>query len=121
VAVKPELPGGVAAAVGLLITAGILLVLPQGAVALALKLTHAPVRGWFLALHFGTGYAVLIAVASILVGLACISGALATVWATKRKQRRAARGAAPAADAEPATAVDEPEPETEPETVGVSS
>jgi ABC-2 type transport system permease protein len=82
-----ELPPGTAAAVGLLIMLGILLTLPQGAVALALRLTHAPVRGWFVALHFGGAAGLLIAAGSLLLGLACLASGLLTARAARRRSR----------------------------------
>ncbi|HEV2637472.1 MAG TPA: hypothetical protein VGX23_20135 [Actinocrinis sp.] len=89
-----DLPSGIATVVGLLMTLGILMLVPQGIVTLVLGFTHAPVRGWFVALHFSSPDRVLISIGFILLGLASISGALALVWTTKRKQRRAAGDAA---------------------------
>lgn len=63
-----DLPTGAAAVVGLLITTGILLLLPQGIIALFLGILHAPVRGWFVALHFEPPVRPLVSAASILLG-----------------------------------------------------
>jgi ABC-2 type transport system permease protein len=89
-----DLPSGIASVVGLLMTLGILMLIPQGIVTLVLGFAHVKVRGWFLALHFTSPDRVLISIGFILLGLASISGALALVWTTKRKQRRAAGEAA---------------------------
>jgi ABC-2 type transport system permease protein len=87
---RQDLPSGIAAVVGALMTLGILSLFPQGIVALVLGSVHAKVHGWFLALHFSAPDRVLISTGFILAGLTMLGSAAAMVWTTRRRQRRAA-------------------------------
>jgi len=87
---RQDLPSGIAAVVGTLMTLGILSLVPQGIVALVLGSVHAKVYGWFLALHFSAPDRVLISTGFILAGLAMLAGAAAIAWTTRRRQRRTA-------------------------------
>lgn len=80
----PERPG-TRALLGALVTAAILLTLPQGAVALGLALVRAPVRSWFLALYAPAPWNVVLAIAAILAGIGC---ALAVVRLVTGRSRR---------------------------------
>ncbi|MFE7560490.1 hypothetical protein [Kitasatospora sp. NPDC057500] len=69
------LPRGRSVAVGLLTTVGILLVAPQGLVALALALFTPSARGWFLALHLPGAVGIPLAVAFVVLGAFCLRAA----------------------------------------------
>ena len=93
---QQDLPSGIAAVAGLLMSLGILSLIPQGIVALVLGSVHAKARSWFLALYFSAPDRLLISIGFILAGLALISGAATIVWTTRRQQRRAAAVSYPA-------------------------
>ncbi|MER7704032.1 hypothetical protein ABTX81_14150 [Kitasatospora sp. NPDC097605] len=63
---------GRSVAVGLLTTGGILLIAPQGLVALALKLFAPSARSWFLALYLPAGAGIPLAVVFVLLGAFCL-------------------------------------------------
>ncbi|MFE2109168.1 hypothetical protein ACFXAF_25340 [Kitasatospora sp. NPDC059463] len=73
----PSVPGtaparGRAAAVGLLTTGGILLIAPQGLVALGLALFAPAARSWFLALYLPRAAGIPLAVAFVVLGALCL-------------------------------------------------
>ncbi|MFF7454163.1 hypothetical protein [Kitasatospora sp. NPDC008115] len=66
---------GRSVAVGLLTTVGVLLIAPQGLVALALAVFTPAARGWFLALHLPGAVGIPLAVAFIVLGAFCLGAA----------------------------------------------
>ncbi|MGW3075390.1 MULTISPECIES: hypothetical protein [unclassified Kitasatospora] len=66
-----DLSGGRAAAVGTLITLGILSFAPQGAVALCLSAFGVPTRSWFVALYAPSALQIPVAAAFMVLGLVC--------------------------------------------------
>ncbi|MGW1177406.1 hypothetical protein ACWD4P_27275 [Kitasatospora sp. NPDC002543] len=79
-----RLPPGRAVAAGLLTTAGVLAVAPQGAVALGMALFAPANRSWFLALHLPSVWRVPVAVGFVLLGAGCLLG----TYRLTRDQRR---------------------------------
>jgi len=86
------------AVLGLLITGGILLLLPQGAVAICLAAFHVPVRSWFVALYFDGWLRFVVGGASMVLGALALWGAASIV---RSPARRAARSESPAAVGRP--------------------
>ncbi|MEV7184108.1 hypothetical protein [Kitasatospora sp. NPDC093102] len=69
-----RLPRGRAVTVGLLTTAGVLAVAPQGAVALGMSLFAPANRSWLLALYLPSAWQVPVAVGFVLLGAGCLVG-----------------------------------------------
>ncbi|WP_410671424.1 hypothetical protein [Amycolatopsis sp. cmx-4-68] len=82
---KDDLSGGQNALVALFVLIGILLVIPQGLVSLALSLFGAPLPGWFLVDHVPAGLRVLTALGSIVLGLCSFGVVVLMHRVAKRK------------------------------------
>jgi len=82
---KDDLSGGQNALVALFVLVGILLVIPQGLVSLALSLFGAPLPGWFLVDHVPSGLRVLTALGSIVLGLCSFGVVVLLHRVAKRK------------------------------------
>jgi ABC-2 type transport system permease protein len=85
---KDDLSGGQNALVALFVLIGILLVIPQGLVSLALSLFGAPLPGWFFVDHVPAGLRVLTALGSIVLGL-CSFGVVVLMHRVAKRRREA--------------------------------